>query len=337
MIDVSVVVPTHNRRRILPQAVNAILRQQGVAIELVVVDDGSSDGTEAWLAGLAATDTRVKVVRHAKPRFISAARNAGIAHAGGRWIAFCDDDDLWAPDKLRLQLAAMRAGSERWSCTGVAVVDEDLGIIGHHHVEGGDVLARLLQSNRIPTGSSVIAERGVLRDVGGFDPGLRGSEDWDLWIRLALHSPLAAVDRPLIAYRLGRQSLSMNVHPMRAGRLTIAERYAALAAAHGVTSDEAGHERYLARQLLRAGARLPAAAIFAGLAFRHGRWRELPRAAGALAAPRLLDRLGQSRAAGAVPLQWRQEVEPWLQPIREANGAGGPLREARITARELGA
>ncbi|MGO4172591.1 glycosyltransferase family 2 protein [Bosea sp. TAF32] len=334
MVDVTVIVPTHNRRHMLPQAVHSVLRQHSVSIELVVVNDGSTDDTRPWLDRLAATDPRVAVVHHEQPRFISGARNAGLARAAGRWVAFCDDDDLWAPDKLAKQLGALRAGSARWGCTGVAVVDENLGVIGHHHVEGGDVLAALLESNRIPTGSTVIAERDLVREVGGFDTALRGSEDWDLWIRLARHSPLAAVDRPLIAYRLGRQSLSMNINPMRAGRLVIAERYAALAAAYSVSSDEAGHERYLARQLLRGGARWRAATIFAALAFRHGKWRELPRVAAALIAPQMTDRLGQARAAAAVPISWRQEVELWLQPIRDASQVSTQHPRAWIGARE---
>lgn len=335
MVDVTVIVPTHNRRRILPQAVHSILRQQGVSIELIAVDDGSTDETGAWLDRLAAGDARVRVVHHAQPRFISGARNAGIAQAAGRWVAFCDDDDLWAPDKLATQLAAMRASSARWACTGIVAVDEDLAVIGHGHVKGGDVLAGLLESNGIPTGSTVIAEHDLVRDVGGFDPALRGSEDWDLWIRLAQHSPLAAVDRPLVAYRLSRQSLSMDVGPMRAGRLVIAERYAALAARHGVASDEAGHERYLAKQLLRAGARWRAASIFTSLAVRHGRWRELPRVAAALIAPRATDRIGQARAAAAVPALWRQEVELWLRPIREAGRAGEQRNPIWTGAREM--
>jgi glycosyltransferase involved in cell wall biosynthesis len=335
MVDVTVVVPTHNRRLILPQAVHSILRQHGVSIELVVVNDGSSDETASWLDHLAATDPRVKVVHHERPRFISGARNAGIARATGKWVAFCDDDDLWAPDKLASQLAALSAASARWGCTGVAVVDENLEIIGHHHVKGGNVLSGLLESNRIPTGSSVIAELDLVRYVGGFDPALRGSEDWDLWIRLAQQSQLAAVDRPLIAYRLGRQSLSMDVNPMRAGRLVIAKRYAALATAHGVKSDEAGHERYLAKQLLRGGARWRAASIFAALAVRHGRWRELPRVAAALVAPRMTDRIGQTRAATAVPAPWRQEVELWLRPIRDANQSDMHRAQGWAGAREL--
>jgi len=318
MVDVTVVVPTHNRRQLVAQAVHSILRQEGVSLELVVVDDGSSDGTGPWLDRIAAIDSRIKIVHHERPRFISSARNAGIAKASGRWVAFCDDDDLWAPDKLSSQLAALRASSARWACTGVVAVDEHLEIIGHHNVRGGEVLARLLEVNTIPTGSSVIAELSLMREIGGFDPTLRGSEDWDVWIKLAQHSPLAAVDRPLIAYRLGTQSLSMDVNRMRTGRSIIVDRYAALAARHGARPDEASHERYLAKQLLRGGLRLQAASIFASLVFKHRRWRELPRAAAALVAPRLTDRLGRSRATAEVPVAWRCEAEAWIQPIRAA-------------------
>lgn len=319
MIDVTVVVPTHNRRRLVSEAVDSILCQGGVAVELIVVDDGSTDGTGPWLEHIVAKDPRVKVVRHARPCFVSRARNAGIAAASGRWVAFCDDDDLWAPSKLTEQLSALRRSGARWGCTGVIVVDEQLEIVGHHHVAGGQVLSGLLQTNGIPSGSSVIAERSLLQETGGFDPSLQGSEDWDLWIRLAQRSPLAAVNRPLIAYRLGAQSLSMDVTRMRAGCSAIIERYAALAAACGVEPQEALHERYLARQLLRAGSRGKAAAIFAALVLKHGRWRELPRAAAALVAPRLTDHLGQARAKAAVPPAWRREADNWLRPIREAD------------------
>jgi hypothetical protein len=129
---------------------------------------------------------------------------------------------------------------------------------------------------------------------------------------------LAAVDRPLIAYRLGAQSLSMDVNRMRTGRSIIVDRYAALAARYGARPDEASHERYLAKQLLRGGSRAQAALILAGLAFKHRHWRELPVAAAALISPRLTDRLGALRAAARVPAAWRREAEAWIKPIREA-------------------
>ena len=336
MIEVTVIVPTHNRRQLLALAINAILRQRDVSIELVVVDDGSTDGTGPWLDHVAAKDSRIKVVHHAQPRFISGARNAGIAHASGRWVAFCDDDDLWAPDKLARQLGALRAGSARWSCTGIVDIDDRLGIIGYRHVRSGEVLADLLASNGVTT-SSVVVELDLLRKVGGFDPALKGSEDWDMWIRLAQHSPVAAVDRPMVAYRVGTQALSMNVDHMRAGRVVIAERYAALAASRDVRLNEAEHERYLAKQLLRAGARWQASSVFTSLAFRHRRWRELPRAAAAIIAPRLTDQFGRMRATAAVPASWRSEAEDWLQPIRDRSHSDVYGSHAWAGAAEMGA
>ncbi|WP_458756118.1 glycosyltransferase family 2 protein [Afipia sp. TerB] len=336
MADVTVIVPTHNRQQLLPQTIHSILSQRAVSIELIVVDDGSSDGTGPWLDRAAAQDSRIKVVHHAQPHFISGARNAGIAQASGRWLAFCDDDDLWAPDKLALQLGAMRANSVRWSCTGIVDVDERLQIIGHRQATDGEVLSRLLEANEITT-SSVIAELDLVREAGGFDPSLRGSEDWDMWIRLAQRSPLAAVNRPLVAYRVGTQALSMNVDHMRAGRIAISERYATLAGECGVRPAEARHERYLAKQLLRAGAGRQAASIFMRLALKHGRWRELPRVAAALIAPRLTDRLGRLRASAAIPAAWRDEAEHWLRPVR--NGSRTDVRgsHAWTKAEEVGA
>jgi hypothetical protein len=250
---------------------------------------------------------------------MSSARNAGIAHATARWVAFCDDDDLWAPDKLAAQLFALTAGSARWGCTGGVLVDEDLRILGHHRVSGGNVLPDLTSRNVIPSGgSSVIAEATLLREVGGFDPALPGSEDWDLWIRLAWHSPVAAVDRPMIAYRQGRATMSTNVDIMRKGREIIFARYGASTDERETKAAEANHERYLAKQLLRAGRGRKAASIFASLAVKHQQWRELPRAAAALVAPRMTDRIGSARAAAAVPDDWRMNADAWLEPVRQA-------------------
>lgn len=319
-MDVSVVVPTHNRRSLLPVAIDSILSQQGVSIEVIVVNDGSTDGTGAWLDRLSAQDQRIKVVHHERSRRMSAARNAGIARAAAPWVAFCDDDDLWAPSKLARQMDALRLESARWACTGAVAVNDKLQIIGHHHVKGGQILSDLLNTNVVPSGgSSVIADTALLKELGGFDAALNACEDWELWIRLAQHSPLAAVDHPLIAYRQATESRSyamsrqtVDVERMRQGRLAVISRYHALAAEHGIHHCEASHEGFLAKQLLRMGSGRQAAAIFARLALKRRRWRQLPRVAAALAAPRLTDRIGNARAAAAVPAGWRREAETWL-------------------------
>jgi glycosyltransferase involved in cell wall biosynthesis len=318
MIDATVVIPTHNRLRLLRAAIASVLNQEAVSLEVVVVNDGSTDGTSTWLDRRAAQDARIKVVHHERPKFMSAARNAGIALASARWVAFCDDDDLWAPDKLVSQLRALSSNAAAWACTGLVVVDAGLEIIGHHRARGGHVLSDLLQENTIPSGSSVIADLNLVRRVGGFDPTLHGSEDWDLWIRLAQHSQLAAVDRPLVAYRQGMSSMSMDVERMRTGRATIVDRYAPIAAQQGVSSTEVTHERYLAKQLLRAGSGQKAASIFASLVVKHRRWRELPSVPAALIAPRWTDRLGRARAAAAVPPAWKIEADGWLRSMRTA-------------------
>jgi len=324
MVDVTVVIPTHNRLRLLRAAIASVLNQQAVSLEVVVVDDGSTDGTGAWLDRRAAQDARIKVVHHERPKFLPAARNAGIAHASARWVAFCDDDDLWAPDKLASQLRALSSNAAGWACTGLVVVDEELEIIGHHRVRGGDVLSDLLQGNTITSGSTVIADLDLVRRVGGFDPTLRASEDWDLWIRLAQHSQLAAVDRPLIAYRQGIASMSMDVERMRASRAIIVDRYAPIAAQQAVRSTEVTHERFLAKQLLRAGSGRKAASIFASLVVKHRQWRELPRAPAALIAPRWTDRLGTARATAAVPPAWKIEADGWLRSMRAAGEMSRP-------------
>lgn len=317
MIDASVVVPTHNRLHLLPATIYSILHQKDVDFQLIIVNDGSTDGTERWIGRLAASHPRVTVINHEKPRGPSAARNAGIARATGRWIAFCDDDDLWASDKLAAQLNALRASAARWACTSAVLVNENLEIIGHQLVRGGEVLSDLIQRNTIWSGSSVIADATLLRDLGGFDPMLNACEDWDLWIRLAQQSPLAAVERPLLAHRQSSGSLSANVDQMRLGHSIVVSRYAALATPHEVEAADMDYERFLAKQLLRSGSGLKAAAIFARSFLEHRRWRDLPRIAAAAVAPRLTDHIGNRRAAAAVPPTWKVEVNNWLRRFRE--------------------
>lgn len=314
--DVTVVVPTHNRLPLLQTTIATILDQRDVSFDIVVVNDGSVDGTAQWLNKISAENPRVHAVHHAQPRRLPGARNTGIASARGRWVAFCDDDDLWSPDKLKAQLQALSATSARWACTAAIIVDEKLRIIGHHHVKGGDIFRDLLVANAVPSGgSTVVVERSLINELGGFDETLTSSEDWDMWIRLARHSPVAAVDRPLTAYRQAIGAMSADVARMRSSRLQVLGRYQEFATALGVSRNDASFERFLAKQLLRAGSRTGAAAIFTDLVVKHGKWEEAPRIAAALLAPRLTNRIGSARAAAAVPPDWWNEAEAWLQGV----------------------
>ena len=247
------------------------------------------------------------------------ARNTGLAHVATRWVAFCDDDDIWAPEKVEVQLAALADGRARWSCGGSVMVDGALTIVDHQAAIDGDVLDDLLAMNVVPGGGSgVLAETALVRDAGRFDESLRNSEDWDLWIRMAERSPIAGVDRPLVAYRLWAGSKSRDMGRMTVAWDAITSRYGDLAAQRGVRPDRIRHQRYLARQQVRNRRRVMAARTYSRLALDGKDPKEWPRAVAALVAPAIMDRVGTERAARRVPGAWRGEAERWLASYRDA-------------------
>jgi glycosyltransferase involved in cell wall biosynthesis len=312
---VTAVVPTRNRVDLLRTTLWSILRQRDVDLQLVVVDEGSTDGTPDLLAGLAAGDERVRFVRHDEPKGAAAARNAGVAAAETPWVAFCDDDDLWHPDKLAAQLAA--AGDRTWVTAGAVMVDVTLALAGHTRlvVDDGDMLATLLCFNTIPAGgSSVMLRRDVFEAAGGFRDSLRNSEDWDLWIRVAPGRPLAVADRPLVAYRTWPGSKSRSAVNMERAWDDITSTYAHLAREAGVTPDRAAHRRYLAKQQLKNRNRREAVRLLRIAAEGRTGWF-LPRAAAAVAIPGLMDRIGTDRAKRSIPADWRTEAEAWLAEL----------------------
>jgi glycosyltransferase involved in cell wall biosynthesis len=269
-VEVSVVIPTCGRVDLLSCAVGAALGQD-VDVEVVVVDDACADGTAQWLADQA--DARLRVVRHATQRGVSAARNSGIREARGTWIAFLDDDDAWAPDKLESQLSAAAAAGRGWVYTGDVHVDERLRLLG-----GGppmsptDAMAMLSSYNTLSSGASnVMVRADLLAAVGDFDTSLRRTEDWDMWIRLAKTGPPAWVRRPLVAYRHHRGNASTDPSPMVSEPRLLAHRY-------GISVDLTGMMRRAAWSCLQDGRRLKAAGYYLR-AVVHGDMRSLGRAA----------------------------------------------------------
>ena len=126
-MDVSVIVPTRNRSALLATTLRTVVRQRDVDLEVIVVDDGSTDDTGGVVAAL--DDPRVLLIRCPPPGGVSAARNVGAAEAHGEWLAFLDDDDLWAPDKLACQLRAAREAGRDWVYGGAVVIER----WGTHH------------------------------------------------------------------------------------------------------------------------------------------------------------------------------------------------------------
>ena len=226
---VTVVIPTKDRFSTLRTTVSCVLAQRGVDVDVVVVDDGGSDGTTARLAG---RDARVRVVRHASSAGVSQARNTGLAEARTPWVAFVDDDDLWAPHKLAAQLRALETDPAcRWACSSAAVFTSDGKVRGIHPVpEHRDVSITLLRENVVPGGGSgVLADTALLQQVGGFDRSLSNLADWDCWLRLAQHSPVARVHSVDVGYRRNRTSMAAAVHrseqELERMRATYAELY----------------------------------------------------------------------------------------------------------------
>ncbi len=319
--DVTAVVPTRDRRDVLVQALRSIARQDDVRVEVIVVDEGSTDGTAEMVTALG--DPGVTLVRHDRAHPVGAARNAGIERASAPWVAFCDDDDLWAPGKLAAQLAALSTTGHDWCCTGAVSVDRELHVIGHHRPPPTDDVAGMLEATCcIPAGgSSVVVRTALARRLGGFDSELRACEDWDMWCRVALQSPLARVDHPLVAYRVWPGSLSTDPRLMRVYQELVVSRYR--------TSDldeterrqaDLALEQYLIRFLLRQGRSVDAARAFASVAVRHRLPTHLAYAVAAMIDVRRTATWFDRREREAVPAAWAAEAQAWIDDLATVQG-----------------
>jgi glycosyltransferase involved in cell wall biosynthesis len=243
--EVSVIVPTRNRCQLLELTLRSVFEQRNVAFEVIVVDDASTDDTSRLLRSLA---DRVRVVHHERPGGVSAARNRGIAEAQGPWVAFLDDDDLWAPDKLAYQLEALRCSDRRWAYAGAVDISPNHRVLaGEAPAPPDRVVKELMMTNMVPAGASnVIVLKDWLPAPPVFDGSFYHSADWDLWIRLARQGPPACVPKPLVAYRFHTGSASLDLLGMFAEANEIERR-------HGAVVDRNAFNRHLGRLAKRAG------------------------------------------------------------------------------------
>ncbi len=255
-MNVSVVVPTRNRSALLAMTLRSVLRQQDVELEVIVVDEASTDDTPAMLAALG--DARVRVIRHDMPGGVSSARNRGAAEARGEWLAFVDDDDLWARDKLARQLHAAQTLGRDWAYAGsVNITDRNEIVHGRPPLPPEEVVAALPRYNAIPGGgSNVVVRRTTWVRAGPFDTRLRNTEDWEMWIRLAKHGPPACVYSPLVGYRVHNSNSSLDITEIVRGTKLIE-------ALHDTTADWGRLHRWLAESYLRRGQRREAIGQFA--------------------------------------------------------------------------
>jgi glycosyltransferase involved in cell wall biosynthesis len=303
---VSVVLPSRNRWPFLRQALASALAQEGVDLEVVVVDDGSTDETPARLAEVA--DTRLRVLRHDVASGVARARNDGIEAARGEYVAFLDDDDLWAPAKTREQLAALEAAGAGLAWSGTVVVDETGRALRRLRVPpAGDVRERLRGGNVIGSPSVVLARRELVRRIGGFDERLAVLADWDLWLGLTRLASGAACPEVHLAYT--EHGANMHATAVRAVRRELR----LLAAKHADAGLRLGDEwllRWLAASHRRAGEHWRAAGLYAQGFARHRAGRDLRAAAGAV----LRDRVRP--APPDFPDEPGLTTPPWVRSFR---------------------
>jgi glycosyltransferase involved in cell wall biosynthesis len=321
--DVSVVIPTRNRRALLRRALRSVLAQRRVAIEVFVVDDASTDGTADFVRSLG--DPRVMVVRHQTARGVAAARNTGLARARAPWVAFLDDDDMWAPTKLTRQLSAAAQAGAGWVCAGAVIVDETLAIVaGKGPPVNGDV-SQLLAFNIVPGGGSgPVVRTDLARAVGGFDSAFSILADWDMWIRLFLETPPACVWHPVVAYLRHTGSMS-HLNEGFDGELDrMVVKHARARQQLGV---EMGRDRWLrwaAAMQIRAGNRRQAVQTYVHLASRYRDLKSVGRALVGGLFPALIVRYWSQSARRQLPAGWWEEAEVWLAPLRNGHAAVAP-------------
>ena len=279
---VSVVIPTRNRWRMLAaHGLASAQAQEDVEIEIVVVDDASDDETPSRLREAAATDDRLRTLRHDVRGGLAAARNTGAAAARAEWLAFLDDDDLWAPQKLRLQLAAVEEAGADWVYGRTVVVDAAKHVIGGHPFPDPASLAELLRGgNHVPGGgSNVLVRAAAFRAAGGFDETLRYFEDWDLWLRLLQLGPPARLDAVVVArVEHGRNMLFRD-------RADVASDFERLLSKHEpvTQAQRLAIAEWLAHEHVRAGYSRRAALLYLRAGLRYRSPGNLVAAAGALA------------------------------------------------------
>lgn len=204
-------MPAYNAAATIRDSIESALRQSFTRFELVVVDNGSNDSTRDIVRGI--RDGRLRLFSEPR-RGAAVSRNSGLARASGAYICFLDADDLWASCKLEQQLQALCVNPQAAVAYSWTDLVDDAArplLRGSHIAVSGHVYGKLLIYNFIESGSNVMIRRAALDEVGGFDEGLVGGEDWDLWLRLAERHQFVAVPQTHVYYRMSLNSVSADV------------------------------------------------------------------------------------------------------------------------------
>lgn len=206
---ISVVMPTYNYARYIGEAIDSVLAQTRSDYEIIVIDDGSNDGTGDLIKN------KYPMVRYfyTKQNGVSSARNLGIKVSKGEFIAFLDADDVWLPEKLEKQIDVFNKKKEvgmvyTENCSFDKynrIVDRSLG--KREKLMRGDVVRNIFLNSYLTT-STVMVRKAVFDRVGLFEEQLKAAEDDNMWMRIAMEYPIEMIDEPLVRYRITEGSLS---------------------------------------------------------------------------------------------------------------------------------
>lgn len=245
--SISVIIPAYNAERFLAETLESVYAQTLLPLEIIVIDDGSRDGTEAVARGFAGREPELIYIKqeNAGP---SRARNNGIQHARGNWLAFLDADDLWVADKLERQVDFLRTNPQvALLCSDASQFNEQGEFIKSSHEKFGYTdfagvveksFVRLLDSNPIFT-ATVFLNTDCARTTGGFNESMIYAEDYDLWLRIAINdNEIACQPNTLMRKRSHDTNLTCNEEPFYHAKLFILKQFMA--------STPAEHEYYQA-------------------------------------------------------------------------------------------
>jgi glycosyltransferase involved in cell wall biosynthesis len=227
---ISVIVPTYNRADLISETIESILNQTYKNFELIIVDDGSTDNTEEVIRKF--KDSRIKYIKTDNWGGPARPRNIGIKKAKGEYIAFCDDDDIWLPEKLEKQIRVFQISNEtamlytRFKTIEGDVISNKI-FPENGKYKSGNIFKSIYLRNLIAC-SGVIVKRSVLDQVGLFntDPNLIAIEDADLWLRISLKYIIKCTDDlPLLIYRIQSQSISQGFIQRTKRSIILRKRY----------------------------------------------------------------------------------------------------------------
>lgn len=209
---VSVIIPTYNRANYIKKSIQSAISQTIKDIEIIIINNYSTDNTLEVISSF--NDQRIKIINFKNDGVIARARNQGMVQSTGKYIAFLDDDDIWCPDKLELQIKYLEAHPEFGAVYSNAIIIDEKDnrkgfLLDRGLTEEGHVFQNLLGGNFI-TILTVLMRRELLESIGLFneEPSLIAVEDYEYWMRIALKFEFGYIGKPLALYRIHSTSMS---------------------------------------------------------------------------------------------------------------------------------